>query len=289
MRWTRGHRSEQVEDRRGEGGGLGGGGGGLSVLVWLFSRFGLPGLLVGGALLYFAGGLDLSGGATDDTPEHSMSRATEDPQQEDVSFVSFVLDDVQQLWAERFAQGQRKYVLAKLVLFSGQTRSACGLGQSAMGPFYCPSDRNVYIDLSFYRELKSRFGAGGDFAQAYVIAHEVGHHVQHLLGADREVQSSRSAQGAGGASVRLELQADCFAGIWGHSTERRSLLEPDDLEEALRAASAIGDDKLQREGSGSVRPDSFTHGTSAQRVRWFKRGFEQGNMDACDTFGARQL
>lgn len=287
MRWTRGHRSDQVEDRRADGGSRAGAPG-LSVLIWLFSRFGLPGLLVGGAVLYFAGNLNL--GLSDRGEEQSVSSASDDPQREAVSFVSFVLDDVQQLWSERFAQDQgKKYSLARMVLFNGQTSSACGLGQRAMGPFYCPSDRTVYIDLSFYRELRDRFGAPGDFAQAYVIAHEIGHHVQHLLGTDREVQHAQRAQGESGASVRLELQADCLAGIWAHSTERRSLLEVGDIEEAIAAAAAIGDDKLQDRGTGSVRPDTFTHGTSAQRVRWFKRGFEQGKLEACETFQAETL
>jgi predicted metalloprotease len=176
-------------------------------------------------------------------------------------------------------------------LFRDATRSGCGLGQSAMGPFYCPNDQRVYIDLSFYEELRQRFGAPGDFAQAYVITHEIGHHVQHLLGTDRKLQeaSENEQQGENGLSVRLELQADCYAGIWAHSTEQRSLLEAGDIEEALKAASRIGDDALQKQSSGTVRPETFTHGSSEQRMRWFKRGYQTGELSACDTFSARGL
>lgn len=267
MRWTRGYQSGQVDDRRGDGpsrGGLGGAG----ILVWLFSRFGLPGLLVGGAVLYFAGDLGLGAPLSERADEHAVSSASDDPEREAVSFVSFVLDDVQKYWAEQFQTQGKRYTLARLVLFRGETNSACGLGQRAMGPFYCPRDRNVYIDLAFYRELRERFGAPGDFAQAYVIAHEVGHHVQHLLGLDNP-------------SVAMELQADCLAGVWGHSTERRSLLESGDVEEAITAASAIGDDKLQREATGTVRPETFTHGSSQQRVQAWNRGFKSGQFSAC--------
>jgi predicted metalloprotease len=272
MRWTRGYQSDQVDDRRNEGPIRAGGGPGLGVLMWLFSRFGLPGVLIGGALLYFAGNLGLGGQSSesDSEPEQSVSSATGDPERDAVSFVSFVFDDVQKHWAEYFASQGQRYSLARMVLFRGETNSACGLGQRAMGPFYCPRDRNVYIDLSFYRELRDRFGAPGDFAQAYVIAHEVGHHVQHLLGLDRD-----------GGSVALELQADCLAGVWGNSTERRSLLESGDIEEALTAAAAIGDDKLQKEATGVVRPETFTHGSSQQRVQAFKKGFRSGQFEAC--------
>jgi predicted metalloprotease len=274
MRWTRGYQSDNVDDRRDDGPARAGGGPGLGVLMWLFSRFGLPGVLIGGALLYFAGDLGLGGQSPSMSErggaEESASTATDDPERDAVSFVSFVLDDVQKHWAEYFASQQKRYVLARMVLFRGETNSSCGLGERAMGPFYCPRDRNVYIDLNFYRELKDRFGAPGDFAQAYVIAHEVGHHVQHLLGLD-----------SGGGSVALELQADCLAGVWGNSTERRSLLESGDVEEALTAAAAIGDDKLQKEATGVVRPETFTHGSSQQRVQAFKKGFRSGQFEAC--------
>jgi uncharacterized protein len=275
MRWTRDHHSDNVEDRRNAGPMQAGGAGGLGLLMWLFSRFGLPGVLVGGALLYFAGGLNLGGGGegaqiSDPSRAERATGGADDPEREAVSFVSFVLDDVQKSWSQQFGILERRYIPAQLVIFRDRTQSACGMGQSAMGPFYCPSDRKVYIDLSFYRELRQRFGAPGDFAQAYVIAHEVGHHVQHLLGLD-----------AKGASVKMELQADCLAGIWAHSAQSRNLLEVGDVEEALTAAAAIGDDKLQREASGSVRPETFTHGSSAQRVEAFKTGFKSGSFDAC--------
>jgi predicted metalloprotease len=208
-----------------------------------------------------------------------------------VEFVSFVLDDAQKTWTQLFQQKGADYRHAKLVLFRDATRSGCGLGQSAMGPFYCPNDQRVYIDLSFYEELRQRFGAPGDFAQAYVITHEIGHHVQHLLGTDRKLQeaSEGEQQGENGLSVRLELQADCYAGIWAHSTEQRSLLEAGDIDEALKAASRIGDDALQKQSTGTVRPETFTHGSSEQRVRWFKRGYQTGDLAACDTFAARTL
>jgi predicted metalloprotease len=207
-------------------------------------------------------------------------------------FVSVVLADTEDTWNPIFAAAGRRYEEPQLVLFSGQVQSACGIAGAAMGPFYCPGDRKVYIDLSFYDELKRRFRAPGDFAQAYVIAHEVGHHVQNLLGISAEVQAMQqraSRAEANDLSVRLELQADCLAGIWGHFTEReRNMLEAGDLEEALNAASAIGDDRIQRESTGRVAPDSFTHGTSAQRVKWFRIGFETGDVDQCDTFAVAQ-
>jgi uncharacterized protein len=270
MRFPRGYQSNDVDDRRGDGPARGGAAG-AGILVWLFSRFGLPGVLIGGAILYFAGDLGLGSPMSERGPEQSVSSATDDPEREAVSFVSFVFDDTQKYWSEKFAGDDQRYKLAKLVLFRGSTNSACGLGERAMGPFYCPRDRQVYIDLSFYRELRDRFGAPGDFAQAYVIAHEVGHHVQHLLGLDQK-----------GSSVAMELQADCLAGVWAHSTERRSLLETGDLDEALTAASAIGDDRLQEEATGTVRPESFTHGSSQQRVQAFKRGFKSGDFAACE-------
>jgi predicted metalloprotease len=204
--------------------------------------------------------------------------------------VSFVLDDVQKTWAEIFRQRGMTYPHAKLVLFTDSTPTGCGYGDSATGPFYCPVDRQVYIDLGFYRELAGRLGARGDFAEAYVIAHEIGHHVQKLLGtSDRLHEARGSEKGAGGASVRLELQADCFAGIWGHSTAQRDLLEKGDLDEALGAASAIGDDRLQRQARGTVNPEKWTHGSSEQRSRWFRRGYDRGTIESCDTFGATSL
>jgi predicted metalloprotease len=202
-----------------------------------------------------------------------------------VSFVSFVLDDAQATWTKLMPGEYRK---AKLVLFRDATNTACGVGQTASGPFYCPGDEKVYIDLGFYDELKQRFGASGDFAQAYVIAHELGHHVQKLRGIEsqvRQLQQDRPAA-ANALSVKLELQADCYAGIWGHSTDERKILEAGDVESALNAAASIGDDRIQRMSGRGVAPDSFTHGSSAQRVQWFKRGLQSGDVDSCDTFSA---
>lgn len=207
--------------------------------------------------------------------------------------IGVVLADTEQTWEQIFAASGAQYEKPVLVLFSGAVESACGMAQAAVGPFYCPSDRKVYIDLSFYDELKTRFGAPGDFAQAYVVAHEVGHHVQTLLGISQKVHQARAASSTAEAntmSVRLELQADCFAGIWAHHADRsRQLLEAGDIEEGLNAASAIGDDRLQQQSRGYVAPESFTHGSSAQRVTWFKRGFESGEVGSCDTFNAREI
>jgi predicted metalloprotease len=197
--------------------------------------------------------------------------------------MSFVLDDIQDTWARVLPQQYRR---TTLVLFRGGTESACGLGESAMGPFYCPGDQKVYLDLEFFDQLDQRFGAPGDFAQAYVVAHEIGHHIQHLLGIESQVRSAQQRQprAANQYSVLLELQADCLAGVWGHSTNRRNLLDPDDAEEGLRAAASIGDDAIQRQTTGRVRPESFTHGSAAQRVEWLRRGLESGDVNACDTF-----
>jgi predicted metalloprotease len=207
-------------------------------------------------------------------------------------FVSKVLGSTEDVWTQVFRASGSQYREPKLVLFSGATRSACGVGQAAMGPFYCPNDEKVYIDLSFYRDLRARFRAPGDFAQAYVVAHEVGHHVQKQLGIMQKLQAMQgrvSQQEFNRASVRIELQADCFAGVWAHYVNDRNLLDPGDLEEGLTAASAIGDDRLQKQAQGHVTPESFTHGSSAQRVRWFKAGMDSGKMAACDTFAARDL
>jgi predicted metalloprotease len=288
MRWNSEHRSDDVIDRRGEGGGSPiGAGGGLGILLWLFSRFGLPGVLVGGAILaamYFMAPAPTDDGRSAVGPAQGQSQQGD----EQAKFVGFVLDDVQATWREIFAQRGQRYTPAKLVLFTRSIRSGCGYGSAEVGPFYCPMDEHAYIDLSFYRELDRRFGAPGDFAQAYVIAHEIGHHVQHLLGIDDKAQ--RMAQGSGqknAVSVRQELQADCFAGIWAHSSGQRKVLEAGDIEEGLRAAAAIGDDALQKQAQGEVRPESWTHGSSEQRVTWFKRGYDSGSLDACDTFAAR--
>ena len=209
-----------------------------------------------------------------------------DPQ---AQFVSVVLADTEETWRQIFTARGASYAPPVLVLFTDATQSACGVGQAATGPFYCPADRKVYLDLSFFRDLEQRFGAPGDFAQAYVIAHEVGHHVQTLLGVSQRMASMRartSAAEANALSVRQELQADCYAGVWGHYAARRDLLDPGDAEEGLRAAAAIGDDRLQRQSQGRVVPESFTHGTSEQRVRWLRRGLTAGRLESCDTFTA---
>jgi predicted metalloprotease len=286
MRWTPGYSSNDVDDRRDEapaGGGMGGAP--IGILFWLFSRFGIPGVLVGGVALYLMSSLGHS--TSRDAPAGKQVR---EGQTQEVQFVSFVFDDVQKTWAERFAQSGKRYQKARMTLFNAAIDSACGLGQRAMGPFYCPGDQKVYLDLAFYRELQGKFGAPGDLAQAYVVAHEVGHHVQHLLGIDERTQGGRGQlKGENGASVRLELQADCFAGIWANSTEQRKLLEASDVPGALAAAAAIGDDQLQREATGAVQPERWTHGSAQERQRWFKRGYELGSMEACDTFKADSL
>ena len=271
-------RSSNVEDQRGRGGvGLPVIGGGIGTIVILIvaALFGInPGKLMQQAP------------TTTAAQEPGQPASTTDPQ---VDFVAAVLGDTEDVWNQYFKERLgRDYVEPKLVLFSGAVQSACGFAQSATGPFYCPLDDKVYIDLSFYRELHERFRAPGDFAEAYVIAHEVGHHVQDLLGTSEKVhamQERASESQANDLSVRLELQADCYAGVWAHHAQKmKSILEPGDVEEALAAASAIGDDRLQMQSRGYVTPDSFTHGSSEQRVTWFRRGFDQGEMQSCETF-----
>jgi hypothetical protein len=234
----------------------------------------------------------LGGGTIDDGryQDEAPSRSRPSPGDDQlVSFVSFVLDDAQNRWAELLPAASREYRRAKLVLFTDTVRSGCGYAESAMGPFYCPLDEKVYIDLGFYTELKRRFGAPGDFAQAYVIAHEIGHHIQNVLGIADETRRLREARPdqANAISVRVELQADCFAGVWGHSTAQRDILETGDAEEALGAAAAIGDDRIQKGASGGVNPESWTHGSSQQRVAWFRRGLDSGRIADCDTFRTR--
>jgi len=293
MRWREGRRSENVEDARGAGGGFGGGRGGGGL------RLGGGGLilLLVGAWLFGADPMTLisiladgGSGSSIQVPDASMPGGAPTPAANDEGgqFVSVILADTEDTWTEIFATGGERYVAPKLVLFSNQVRSACGMAQAAMGPFYCPSDQKVYIDLAFYRELRDRFQAPGDFAQAYVIAHEIGHHVQTLLGTSQQVhqaQQQASQAQANALSVKLELQADCYAGVWAHQANRsRQLLEEGDVEEGLNAASAIGDDHIQRQTQGTVVPESFTHGSSEQRVSWFRRGLESGSMKSCDTF-----
>lgn len=291
MRWIPGRRSEQLEDRRGQMAGGGGvSAGAVHLLAFLFRKFGIVGVVLGGGALYLLSNFGGGGSQEGLSADGRSGAAVQDTQEEPlVQFVSFVLDDAQSTFQGALTARSESYRLARLVLFRGATRSACGQGQSAMGPFYCPADEKVYLDLGFFDELHRRFGAAGDFAQAYVIAHELGHHVQHLLGTHERARRSGQQEGEGGASVRVELQADCYAGVWGHSARARQLLETGDLEEALKAASVIGDDALQRKSTGTVRPETFSHGTSAQRARWFRRGFDSGDMASCDTFAATSL
>lgn len=307
MRWMGGRRSSNVEDRRGQNaggagggfpgfpGGLGGGGGGGGRRIGLGG--GIGGIVVLLILLFL--GVDPSvllqggGGGTSIPFERPSSGTSQQAQDEQAHFVEVVLADTEDTWRPIFQAGGQQYVEPKLVLFSGAVNSACGFAQAAMGPFYCPADMKVYIDLSFYDDLKTRFGAPGDFAQAYVIAHEIGHHVQRLTGvlerAQRAKQGVSEAQ-ANAIQVRVELQADCYAGVWAHHADRaRGVVEPGDIDEALNAAAAIGDDRLQKRSRGYVSPESFTHGSSEQRARWFRRGFDQGKLNACDTFSASQL
>jgi len=280
MRWTRGGVSSDIEDRRGFGGGrragIGIGLGGAAVLLVLS-------LVTGQNFFAILGqdGSSVDQGSYEGAPAEPYQPAP--GENELVEFVSFVLDDAQGTWNRLLMNVGPGYRRAKLVLFTDSTQSACGIGDAAMGPFYCPLDEKVYIDLAFYRELKRRFGAPGDFAQAYVITHEIGHHVQHILGISdkvREMQQRRPDQ-ANVFSVRLELQADCLAGVWGHSTAKRDILEAGDAEEALTAAAAIGDDRIQGGGSN---PETWTHGSSEERVTWFRRGLQSGRIEDCDTF-----
>ena len=284
MLWKGQRQSQNVEDRRGMRiGGAGLGVGGVVVLALVALLFGVDPTTV------------LQEITTSNVPATSSTEPTElsAEERELGQFVSVVLADTEDAWHALFRQMNLSYREPKLVLFTGVVQSACGMGQAAAGPFYCPGDQKVYIDLGFYRELRERFQAPGDFAQAYVIAHEVGHHVQNLLGISGKVQEAQraNARQANALSVRLELQADCFAGVWANHTERtKQILEAGDVEEGLNAASAIGDDRLMRQTRGGyVSPDSFTHGSSAQRVSWFKRGLTGGNLRDCDTFAVSQL
>jgi predicted metalloprotease len=286
MRLDDARQSDNIEDRRGMsagGGGFGGfriGGGGFPG-----GGLGIGGLIVLLALGYFLTGdpLGLLGGSDVTSPGVSQPAVPAGTTSDAAGrFISKVLADTEDTWGQLFSSANRQYEKPRLVLFDDAVDSACGLTQSAVGPFYCPNDHKVYLDLSFFNELARRFGAPGDFAQAYVVAHEVGHHVQNLLGLLNQGRPSSRAE-ANQNSVRQELQADCFAGVWGHYAQARGVLDPDDLNEGLRAANAIGDDRLQRQATGRVSPDSFTHGSSEQRVGWFKRGFDSGQIAACDT------
>jgi uncharacterized protein len=275
MRWQGRRGSSNVEDRRGMSGGAVGGGVGLIGALILALIFGVdPSAILGG------GGP--AAGYEHQTGEVGV------PEDEGGRFAAVVLADTEDTWNRIFAERGGSYPEPTLVLFSGAVASACGTASSAVGPFYCPRDRQVYVDLDFFDELHRRFGVVGDFAQAYVIAHEVGHHVQNVTGTMRQFEGYQDS-GPGSPAVRMELQADCYAGVWAHEQEGRGLLEAGDIEEAINAAASIGDDNLQRRGQGVVVPESFTHGTSEQRVRWFLTGYRSGNPDACETFGAATL
>ncbi|MEC5211642.1 putative metalloprotease [Polaromonas sp. CG_9.5] len=296
MKWEGNRESDNVEDRRSDGGGGFGGGGGLlggrsigigTIVVALLGGwvFGINPLTI----------LNLLSGGGAPTAQVQQQTPAQKPPADDrmAAFVSTVLADTEDVWKDVFAKGGATYKEPRLVLFRGATQTACGQGQAAMGPFYCPGDQKVYIDLGFYETLKNKLGAPGDFAQAYVIAHEVGHHVQNLLGISGKMDQMRgrvSKAEYNVLSVKLELQADCFAGVWAnHAQSARQILEQGDVEEAMNAAAKIGDDALQRSGGGAVVPESFTHGTSAQRQRWFDAGLNNGSVKACDTFSARNL
>ena len=303
MKWENNRQSDNIEDRRNESGGMGGmfGGGaprrvggrgigfGTIVIALLASWiFGINPLTVLGVL---GGGGELMPDTTQTAP--APSARTDKPDDEMGRFVSSVLAGTEDVWTTLFQQSGSRYEAPHMVLYRGVTPTACGTGQSAMGPFYCPGDQKVYIDLAFYDTMKRQLGAPGDFAQAYVIAHEVGHHVQNLTGISEKVEKARqrlSEREYNALSVRLELQADCYAGIWAHhSQQAKNWLEQGDIESAVNAAEQIGDDALQRQQTGTVRPDAFTHGSSAQRVRWFTQGFKTGSVQGCNTFNAQSL
>jgi predicted metalloprotease len=278
MRWESGRRSTNIEDRRGMSGAgmVGGGGIGMLILVLIIS------FISGRNPLELLQEVEQSAPVADSVPTGVPN--PDDPQ---AQMVSSVLGSTEDTWRRIFQENGSSYQDPVLVLFEGQVRSACGLASSAVGPFYCPGDRKVYLDLAFFRELDQRFGAPGDFAQAYVVAHEVGHHIQTLLGLSDRVQAARARASEGEAnelSVRQELQADCYAGVWGNRAGRTDFLDPGDVDEGLRAAAAIGDDRLQRQSQGYVVPESFTHGSSAQRQEWLRRGLDTGDLRQCDTF-----
>jgi len=293
VRWRRRRISENIDVRRGRRG-LGGG----ASVPMVAGGLGLPVLVVVLLVVLLNGGLgsgtsidapldDLTG--TSDSAETSL----EGPQtnQELVNFLSFVLDDLQGFWGDTFQESGREYREAQLILFERATDSSCGGANAGVGPHYCPVDENVYLDVNFFRDLRERFGAPGDFALAYVVAHEIGHHVQQLIGISERVNAEQRGNPAdtNDLSIKLELQADCLAGVWAFTTYERRLLESGDLEEGLNAAAAVGDDRIQLQSTGSIDPESWTHGSSEQRVRWFRTGFEQGDPNACDTFSAPVL
>ena len=291
MRWKKARRSDNVVDQRGKGRRIDGKGlslGAVAIIVVMGLLSGQDPLQIIGTIAGQAiqqGGIQVGGPSTEPAPPSNDTQS---------EFVRAILGDTEDTWRALFQQSGQRYKDPKLVLFNDSVRSACGLADSAVGPFYCPGDQQVYLDLSFFKEMEQRFAATGEFAQAYVIAHEVGHHVQTLLGVSARVQAARQrgerVTGNNGLLVRQELQADCFAGVWAHHAQQRhAWLEPGDLKDALNAAQAIGDDRLQKQAQGYVVPDSFTHGTSAQRERWFSQGYTYGDASQCDTFAAQRL
>lgn len=285
MRWQGRRESDNVEDRRGQSGSPMGGGGGFRLPS---GKGGIVLLIIVLVAGYY--GVDLTGMLTGEpvSQQQTTQRSISPQDEEAAKFTKVILADTEDTWDAIFKDMGRQYPQPKLVMYRGATRTACGTGQSVLGPFYCPADSTVYIDLSFYDEMRNKLGAGGDFAQGYVIAHEVGHHVQKLLGIEskvRQLQQNASQAEANRLSVKMELQADCFAGVWGYNMQKQDYMETGDLQEALNAAEAIGDDRLQQQSQGRVVPDSFTHGTSQQRYTWFKRGFDSGDPAQCNTFG----
>ncbi len=285
MRWQGRRESDNVEDRRNDPGSpMMGGGRGFRIPT---GKGGIVILLVVVVAGYY--GVDLTGLLTGEPVSQQQTQRSVSPQDEEAAkFTKVILATTEDTWAKKFSAMGREYQQPRLVMYRGATRTGCGTGQSVMGPFYCPADSTVYIDLSFYDDMKNKLGADGDFAQGYVIAHEVGHHVQKLLGIEakvRQQQQNASQTDVNRLSVRMELQADCFAGVWGNDMQKQDVLEAGDVQEALNAAEAIGDDRLQKQSQGRVVPDSFTHGTSEQRYTWFKRGFDSGDPAQCNTFG----
>ena len=285
MKWQKGTENDDVIDARGakpKGAVIGGVGVGAAVVIYLVAR--VLGVDVSGL---FGGGSSNNSSSTAPSTQEQKPQGP-DPDAELVDYVKFVMKDVQEAFAAEFQRIGKPYTRAKLKLFTQAVDTGCGRSSAAIGPFYCPPDQMAYIDLSFYKELRARFGAPGDFAQAYVLAHEMGHHVQNLLGVEQDRRTYHSGESRNQHSVRVELQADCYAGVWGHSAAGKKLLEVGDLEEAVTAAQAIGDDRLSKEAGVDVNPETFTHGTSAQRVKWFRRGFDTGKLEACDTFSASE-
>ncbi|MEY0300429.1 MAG: KPN_02809 family neutral zinc metallopeptidase [Pseudomonadota bacterium] len=293
MRWQNRRRSDNIEDRRSQNSSTGFRGTGGGMRIPLRGKSGIVILIVIVVAGYY--GVDLTGLVTGEPIGNTTSQQTQrnaaSPQEEQLAdFTSVMLASTEDVWQAEFKQIGKQYQQPKLVIYRNGTSTACGQGQAFMGPFYCPADSKVYIDLSFYNDMKTKLGAGGEFAQGYVVAHEIGHHVQHLLGIEQQVrklQQGISEKEANKLSVKLELQADCFAGVWGHNMDKEGILGDGDLQSALNAAQAIGDDRLQQQSQGRVIPDSFTHGTSQQRYYWFKKGFDTGDINSCNTFSAQ--